>query len=137
VSIAIGLSCACFARLAGSDWTGCGWVVVASAAAMYLRMRIARLHFSPVVSFFVTGFVATSIAGLGEIWKSGGTPRIALASCVLLLIPGFPLINGVSDLVKGYMNTGIARLTYALLLSVAACAGIVLSMALFDRWGLP
>jgi len=133
VALAIGLSCACFARLAGADWTGCGLVVVASGVAQFLRMRIARLHFNPVVNFFVTAFVATSIADLGRVWSLGRTPQIAVASSVLLLVPGFPLINGVSDLVKGYMSTGIARLTYALLLLVAASAGVVLSMTLFDR----
>jgi len=137
VSIAIGLSCASFARLAGADWTGCGVVVVASGLAMYLRLLVARLHFSPVVNFFTTAFVATSVAGLSEVLKLGGTPTIALASCVLLLVPGFPLINGVSDMVKGYMSTGIARLAYATLLTVASCAGILLAMSLFNLWGLP
>jgi len=137
VSIAIGVSCAAFARLAGADGIGCAVVVVASGVAMYLRLVVARLQFSPVVGFFVTGFVATSLAGLSAIWKLGGTPRTALASCVLLLVPGFPLINGVSDMVKGYTNTGIARLAYALLLSAAACAGILLAMSLWNLWGLP
>ena len=137
VSLAIGISCASFARLAGADWIGCGVVVVASGVAMYLRLVVARLQFSPVVSFFVAAFVATSLAGLSEPWKLGGTPGIALASCVLLLVPGFPLINGVSDMVKGYINTGIARLAYALLLSIASCAGILLAMSMWGLWGLP
>lgn len=137
VSAAIGVSCAAFARLAGADGIGCAVVVVASGVAMYLRLLVARLHFSPVVSFFLTAFVATSLAGASELWRLGGTPRIALASCVLLLVPGFPLINGVSDMVKGYTNTGIARLAYALLLSAAACTGILLAMSLWNLWGLP
>ncbi len=137
VSLAIGVSCASFARLAGADGIGCGVVVLASGAAMYLRLLVARLHFSPVVSFFVAAFVATGLAGLSEVWKLGGTPRIALASCVLLLVPGFPLINGVSDMVKGYVNTGIARLAYAILLSIASCAGILLAMSLLGLRGLP
>ena len=45
----------------------------------------------------------------------GDTPRIAMASCVLLLVPGYPLINSISDMVKGYINTGLARGMYALL----------------------
>ncbi len=137
VSLAIGVSCAAFARLAGADGIGCAVVVVASSAAMFVRLLIARLHFSPVVSFFAAAFVATTLAGLSELWKLGGTPRIALASCVLLLVPGFPLINGISDMVKGYANTGIARLAYALLLSTAACTGILLAMSLWNLWGLP
>lgn len=137
VSLAIGLSCASFARLAGADWVSCAVVVVASGLAMSLRLIVSRLHFSPVVNFFVAAFVATSLAGLAELRNVGGTPRIALASCVLLLIPGFPLINGVSDLVKGYANTGIARIAYAMLLTAASCAGILVAMVAWRLGGLP
>jgi uncharacterized membrane protein YjjP (DUF1212 family) len=136
LALAIGVSCAAFARLAGADLPSCGVVVVASAAAMYLRLRVARLHFSPVVNFFVSAFAASSIAFLGDLLDIGAMPRIARASCVLFLVPGFPLINGVSDMVKGYWSTGLARLAYATLLAAAAAVGIVLSIALFSRWGV-
>jgi uncharacterized membrane protein YjjP (DUF1212 family) len=133
VAVAIGVSCACFARLAGADWTGCGVVVVASGAAMALRQGIARLHYSPLVNFFATAFAATSIAGLGQRLSLGSTPGAVMASSVLLLVPGFPLINGVSDMVKGYWSTGLARLAYATLLSAAASAGTLLAVT---WWGL-
>jgi uncharacterized membrane protein YjjP (DUF1212 family) len=136
VSLAIGVSCACFARLAHADLPSCGAVVVASSVAMYTRQAGARLHFSPLVSFFAAAFVATSLVGLAAALGIGATPRSAAAASVLLLVPGFPLINGVSDLVKGYMSTGIARLAYATLLSAAACAGILLALALWDTWGI-
>jgi uncharacterized membrane protein YjjP (DUF1212 family) len=137
VSVAIGLSCAAFARLAGADLPSCAVVVGASGVAMALRLRIARLHFSPVVNFFVSAFVATSLAGLSEVFGWGTTHNVARASCVLFLVPGFPLINGVSDVVKGYMSTGLARLANATLLASAAATGILLSMALWNMWGLP
>ena len=56
---------------------------------------------------------------------------------MLLLVPGFPLINGVSDVVKGYWNTGIARLVYATLLFAASCAGILLAMNLLRLGAMP
>jgi uncharacterized membrane protein YjjP (DUF1212 family) len=136
-SLAVGLSCASFARLAHADWIGCGVVLVASGVAMLVRLHVARLHFSPVVNFFVTAFVATSIAGVSEPLKLGGTPTIAIGACVLLLVPGFPLINGVSDMVKGHVSTGLARLAYATLLSVASSVGILLAMTLWHLVGLP
>ena len=131
VSLAIALSCASFARLAGADWVGCGVVAVASGAAMAVRLLVARLGFNPLVTFFVAGFVATSIADWGELGNVGETRQIAVASCVLLLVPGFPLINGVSDMVKGYWSTGVARLVHATLLSIASCVGILLAMSLW------
>ena len=135
VSLMIGLSCACFARLAKADLAGCGLAFVAAAAAMYIRLFIAQLHFNPLVNFFVSAFVATSISGQGVIHKIGAKPEIAMATCVLLFVPGFPLINSISDMVKGYMNTGLSRGMGALLLSAATCAGILLAMSVWHLWG--
>lgn len=131
----IGLSCAGFARLVHADWIACGITFVASAAAMAMRQVMAHQHFSPVVNFTVSAFVATSIAAQGLIYQLGSTPKIAMASCVLLFVPGMPLINAVSDMVKGYMNTGIARMGLAILLCIGTCIGILLATLLWNVRG--
>lgn len=133
-SLMIGLSCACFARLIGADAASCGVAMVAAGVAMAVRLQLVRLHFNPMVNFFVTAFVATSVAGQAVIYQYGATPKIAMAACVLLLVPGYPLINSVSDMVKGYINTGLARGMYAVLLSAGACAGILLAMSVWKVW---
>lgn len=134
VVIAIGLSCACFARLAHADLVGCVLTFFASAVAMAVRQGLATFHFSPLVNFFVSACVATSVAAQGLIYGWGTTPKIAMAASCLLLVPGVPLINSVSDMVKGYVNTGIARWTMATLLALATCGGIVLAMTLWKVW---
>ena len=120
--------------MAGADWTGCGLTFVASTVAMVVRQLVAARHFNPLVTFFATAFVATSIAGQGLLHQIGAMPRIAMASCVLLLVPGFPLINSVSDMVKGYINTGLSRGMMAVLLGSATSAGIFLAMTV---WHFP
>lgn len=135
VAISIGVSCACFGRLGGSGWVSCGVTFVASSVAMYARLKISALHFNPVVTFFLASFVATSIALQGVPYGIGETPKIALAASVLLLVPGYPLINAVSDMVKGYVNTGLSRAMLSLLLAASACAGILLSMTVWNIWG--
>ena len=71
VALMIGFSCACFARLAGADGPGCALTFVASAVAMVARQVVAARHFNPLVTFFVTAFVATSIAGQGLLHQIG------------------------------------------------------------------
>jgi len=78
----------------------------------------------------VSAFVATTLASLGVILEFGEHPQIALAASVLLLVPGFPLINAVSDVLKGHVNTGIARWVFASILSLSASLGIVASMSM-------
>jgi len=58
-----------------------------------------------------------------------------MASSVLMLVPGFPLINAVSDMVKGFSNMGIARWTMASLLTLSTSAGIVAAMNVLGVWG--
>ena len=47
-----------------------------------------------------------------------------MATSVLFLIPGGPLINGVIDIVEGHVLNGIARLTSALMLIVCIAIGL-------------
>lgn len=130
MALVIGLSCACFARLAGADLASSLVALFASAIAMYVRLTLASRHFNPLVTFFAAAFVATTLAAIGALYGIGREPRIAMASSVLLLVPGFPLINGISDMVKGYINTGISRLVYGTLLAAATCGGILLAMSI-------
>lgn len=135
VAIMVGLSCACFARLNHADWPACALVAVASSVAMAVRQFLAHRQFSPVIGFAVTAFVATSITVLGFVYRLSETPKVAMAASVLLLVPGYPLINSVSDMLKGYVNTGISRGMFALLLSGATCTGILTAMSLWKVWG--
>jgi len=135
VALAIGVSCASFARLAGADLVTCLLTVVASTVAMATRQILVAMHFNPLVNFFITAFVATSIASQGLIYGWGVSPKLAMAACVLLLVPGYPMINAVSDLVKGHYHTGMARAVMTMLLGGATAGGILLAMTVWRVWG--
>ena len=135
VAVMVGLSCACFARLNHADAAACALVAVASTVAMLTRQQLAQRHFPPVIVFAVTAFVATSLTAIGFVYNISQTPNAAMAASVLLLVPGYPLINSVSDMLKGYVNTGISRGVFALLLSAATCTGILAAMSLWKVWG--
>ena len=61
------------------------------------------------------------------------TSEIALATSVLYLIPGVPLINGVIDILEGHTLTGISRLTNALLLIICLAIGLSFTLFLFTN----
>ncbi|EJS85922.1 hypothetical protein AAUPMC_19659, partial [Pasteurella multocida subsp. multocida str. Anand1_cattle] len=77
------------------------------------------------------------IAGIALKYNIGNQPQIALASSVLLLVPGFPLINALADILKGHINMGIARWALATILTFGACLGIVFALSLLGitAWG--
>jgi uncharacterized membrane protein YjjP (DUF1212 family) len=131
----IGLSCGSFCMLYGADWPVFLMTVLASSVAMFVRQEIGHRHFSPLINFAVTAFVATLIASLPSTYGWGEKPELAMAASVLLLVPGFPLINAMLDVVKGYYNMGLARWLTATMLTLSATTGIVLAMELTEVWG--
>lgn len=137
VVVMVGLSCACFSHLAGGDWTIFGITFIASALAMYIRQIISARHFNPLMVFAVTAFVASLVAGSALKYELGNDPQIALASSVLLLVPGFPLVNSLADILKGHINMGIARWVIATVLTFGSCIGIVFALSLLNitGWG--
>ncbi|KNC89094.1 threonine/serine ThrE exporter family protein [Trabulsiella odontotermitis] len=135
VVLMVGLSCACFCKLNNGGWDGAVITFCASTVAMYVRKLLTQHSIHPQISFCITAFVATTVSGLLlRLPLFTNTPTIAMAASVLLLVPGFPLINAVADMFKGHINTGLARWAIASLLTLATCIGVVMAMTL---WGLP
>ncbi|AUG99389.1 threonine/serine exporter ThrE family protein [Pectobacteriaceae bacterium CE70] len=129
----VGLSCGCFSRLNGGGWDAVLVTLIASGLAMYVRQILTSRHLNPLINFCVTAFVATSASGL--LMRLPGlqhSSAVAMAASVLLLVPGFPLINAVADMFKGHINTGLARWAMASLLTLATCIGVVMAMSV---WG--
>ncbi len=131
----IGLSCAAFSRLAGGDAVVFALTFIASATGMRVRQLIAHRHFNPFLTFAVTAMVTTLLSSTGTIMRWGNDPFLIMASSVLMLVPGYPFINAVSDMMKGFVDMGMARWTMASLLTLATALGIVGAMNLVDAWG--
>lgn len=127
----VALSCACFCKLNNGGWDGAVITFAASGCAMYVRQVLTARHMNPLINFCFTAFVATMVAGMMlTIPLFSATSGIAMAASVLLLVPGFPLINAVADMFKGHVNTGLARWAMASLLTLATCIGIFTAITL-------
>ena len=98
-----------FCKLNNGGWDG----AVITFLPAWWRCISARYWHPGIASanqFCITAFVATTISGLLLTLPTfSNTPTIAMAASVLLLVPGFPLINSVADMFKGHINTGLAR----------------------------
>ncbi len=135
VVLMVGASCASFCRLAGGGLGASLITFFVAAIAMFVRSKIAHMQINPIINFGFTAFVATALCGLAIRYIPVETPSVAMAASILLLVPGFPLINAVSDMFKGHINTGIARWTVASLLALATCIGVVVALTLFNLPG--
>ncbi len=112
VTFMIGLSCAAFSRLSGGNELVFVMTFIASSLGMAVRLQLAQYHFNPFLNFTVCAFVTTVISAQAVVFSIGNQPTIAMASSVLMLVPGFPLINSVADMLKGYTNMGLPALSW-------------------------
>lgn len=126
--IMVGLACAAFSRLFSGDLPTFGVTFIASSAAMFVRQELAYRYFNGLLIVVATAFVAGLIAS-AAVWVSP-TPENALASAVLLLVPGVPLINAAEDLIEGHYMTGVIRGIMGAVISLALALGLLLAMRL-------
>ncbi|MDN3609010.1 threonine/serine ThrE exporter family protein [Vibrio ostreicida] len=129
VAFMIGLSCAAFGGLAGGNELVVIMTFIASVVGITVRQELSLRHFNPLINFSVTAFFTTLISAQAVIHDLGNAPFLVMASSVLMLVPGFPLINAVSDMLKGEINMGVTRFVMASLLTLATCLGIVAAMS--------
>ncbi|MDR0431308.1 MAG: threonine/serine exporter family protein [Tannerellaceae bacterium] len=121
------LANASFCRLFGGDWCSMGIVFLATVAGLFLKQKMSASGINHYIVFIASALAASLCASTSLIFDT--TSDIALATSVLFLVPGVPLINGVIDIVEGHTLTGFARLTQAALLII--CIAIGLSSTLF------
>ena len=119
---------ASFCALFKGDFYAIGLVFFATLTGFFIRQEMIKHHINHLVIFTTSAFVASLIAGMGYVFHLGNTPEIALASSVLYLIPGVPLINSILDIIEGHILTGIARLVNASSLIVCIAMGLFTTM---------
>lgn len=138
MSFFVGVSCASFAYLNGGDLLIALITLVSGFCAMRMRLYLSEHHFNPFVVVIITAFMATLFGASAYFLKLGENADIAVAASVLLLVPGFPIINALSDILKGYINMGVGRYMFATMLTLSACVGIVIALILLQipHWGL-
>ena len=111
VLLLVGFANASFCKLFGGDLISMGIVFSATITGFYLKQQMQKKK--------INHSLCASTALIFDT-----TSEIALATSVLYLVPGVPLINGVIDVVEGYVLTGFARLTEASLLIVSIAIGL-------------
>ena len=133
------LANASFCRLFGGDPAAMLIVFIATLVAFRLRQFMDSRGVGHHFSFIIAAFIASTIAACCGLAGMTGTPRIALGSSVLFLIPGVPMINAMLDILTGYPLMAFARSVRAGLLVICIALGLALSLFVtgFDMHTIP
>lgn len=130
VALAVGISCGCLCTLLGGSPVDAALAFCGASVGSVARYFILKKQFNQFLSIFIASAITTLIAGTDTIFGLGRAPEMTLATSVLYLIPGVPLINSVIDLLEGYFSASIARSLFAASIVSSIAVGMILSIML-------
>jgi uncharacterized membrane protein YjjP (DUF1212 family) len=134
MALATGLACAAFGRLLGVDWQGTGPVFLASTAGQFLRHKFLRSRVNIFLCTAVVSLLSCALAGLGARWVGSETGATAMIASILLLIPGVPAVNALSDILEGHPTLGSARAVTVAVILIFIAAGLWIGNAWLNQW---
>ncbi len=127
----VALAGASFCRLFGGEGFELVVTFVATFFGLFIRQEAMKKRFNPYLAIVFASFAASIIAGLSVKLGIGNNPEHALATSVLFLIPGVPLINSLTDIIDGNTLNGIVRGVNGFTIAFAIALGLMLAMNIY------
>lgn len=132
LAVAAGCVCGGLCKLFGGDIASVGLTALAAVAGMYARQICMRLNMHQYITVILAAFIATLFSCAGSILGFTTTPHQLIASAVLFLTPGAPIINSINDMVDGFTTTGISRAVNATITVACITGGMIAAMYFFN-----
>lgn len=117
-----------FCLLFGGDLVSALFVFLGTFCGFLLCQELNRRHVYHYLTVVLSAFVASFVVGLGAKFGYEEFPKIALSASVLYLIPGVPFINGMMDILDGYVLNGISRFLTAVMIVVSITVGLSVTL---------
>lgn len=130
VALAVGFSCAGLCLFSFGDVINASMAFIAAFIGFLVRAFFTKKNFNPMICVSIAAFITTLITGFGQLYGFGSHPEAAMATAVLYLIPGVPLINCVIDLIEGYLSAAINRALFGGFILLCIAAGMTLCITL-------
>lgn len=130
IAVAVGFSCAGLCFFSFGDIYNALVALVGASIGFVFKTKVSKMNFNPMISISIAAFITTLITGLGSLCDIGTHPEAAMATGVLYLIPGVPLINCVIDLIEGYLSAAINRALFGGFILLCIAAGMTLCITL-------
>jgi len=123
------LACAAFAFLNNGRWQECVAAGLGAGLGKLVQLTLRRFRLNQLAIVALAAAVACLsymlFAGLLQ-WLPGGVSpahEAAFTSAMLFLVPGFPLLTAALDLARFDFTSGVSRLLYSAMITLAAALG--------------
>ena len=130
VAIAVAFSCAGLCLFSFGDYMNALVAFFAAFSGYLVRSFLSDIKYNAMIYIAAAAFTTTLITGLGAKFDIGSAPEAAIATAVLYLIPGVPLINSVIDLIEGYITSSINRIVFSGFTLLCIAVGMTLCITL-------
>ena len=132
VLAAVSLAGAGFCNLFGGDYLNMAVAFISTFLGLFVFQKVHEVKFNVYIRVFLGSLIASTIASLGVVYDLGTNPQTALATSVLFLVPGVPLINSFTDLMDNNILNGMVRFTTGLMTVMAITLGLFIAMLIFS-----
>lgn len=132
VLIAVSFAGAGLCNIFKGDYFNMLVAFLSTFAGLYIFQETHRLKYNLYIRIFLGSFIASCLASLGVIYHIGDHPASALATSILYLVPGVPLINSFTDLMDSKIINGLVRFTTGAMIVFAMAMGLFLAMYIFQ-----
>ncbi len=121
------LASLCFAFLNGGNLSVCIAALIGGFVLMAARFCLIKRGFFAPFAFIAAAFFGCTTTLLVSKYALMAQPsdmKLSIMATTLLLVPGYPYMNGFLDVFKGYLETGIYRLVNSVVLTMSAGIGL-------------
>ncbi len=132
ILFAVSLAGAGFCNIFGGDYINMAVAMLSTFIGLFVLQEAHKKNFNVYFRVFTASFIASMIASAGVYLHLGESPHIALATSVLFLVPGVPLINSFTDLLDNYILNGMVRFAIGLMTVLAIAMGLFLALLIFQ-----
>ena len=105
VVLAIGVACGAYGILFGCDMAAAIYTAFSAMLGKIIQIRCAKSGINAYVGISFAAFTATTAAYFAHFLPTQTTWQPIIA-CALFIVPGVPIINGLTDLLNTYLRRG-------------------------------
>jgi len=132
VLLTVSLADAGFCYIFGGDAINMAVAMISTFAGLFVLQEAHKKNFNIYFRVALASFTASVFSALGVIFELGKSPDIAMATSILFLVPGVPLINSFVDFLDNYVINGMVRFAIGLMIVLAIAMGLFGALLIFQ-----
>ena len=132
VLVSVACANAAFCRLFGGDFIAMIIVGIATMAGYHAKTTLLSCGIDPRLTVAVCSFISAILGATDILFSIGSTPKIAIATSVLYLVPGIVFLNSFSDMLDRHYLCAVSRFAEAAVITCCLSAGLCAAMTLMN-----